>query len=225
MTDSRFHISPEHHNAGPPNGPDSWPEDLRYVAVEGVIGVGKTSLAHHLASRFDGRTVLEEVEENPFLPFFYDDPERWAFHTQLSYLASRFRQQKALLSMDLFHGLVVSDYTFDKDRIFAHINLDGDELRLYESLYGLMATTIPQPDLVVYLQANLDRVLQNIVRRGRSYEANIQERYLTSLVEAYDFYFARYPGRVLKLDVTDLDFVHRPEDLDAVVSRIRSHPL
>jgi deoxyguanosine kinase len=196
------------------------PSDLRYIAVEGVIGVGKTSLANHLADRFGGGMVLEEVDENPFLPAFYSDPERWAFHTQLSYLASRFRQQKELHTRDLFHGFIVSDYTFDKDRIFAHQNLTGDELQLYETLYGLMATTIPQPDLVVYLQANLNRVMANIKKRARPYEKQIEQSYLSSLVDAYDFYFARYEGPLIRLNVTKLDFVGNPEDREQLVDAI-----
>lgn len=200
------------------------PPTLRYIAVEGVIGVGKTSLALRLARRFGGKTLLEEVDENPFLASFYGDRSRWAFHTQLSYLASRFRQQKSLLSLDLFHGLIVSDYAFDKDRIFAHLNLEGDELQLYESLYTLMATTIPMPDVVVYLQARLDRLLENIAIRGRSYETGMDPSYLGSLAEAYDFYFERYPGRVLKLDVTEVDFVGNEQDFESVIARILTVP-
>ena len=121
------------------------PEHLTYMVIEGVIGAGKTTLARIFSERFNGRLVLEEFDQNPFLEKFYEDPPRWAFQTQLSFLASRFRQQKRLLERDLFHQLVVTDYAFDKDRIFAHVNLSGDELTLYESLYALMQPTTPTP--------------------------------------------------------------------------------
>ncbi len=202
----------------------SLPSHLRYIAVEGVIGVGKTSLARHLAERFGGGTVLEEVEENPFLPAFYSDPERWAFHTQLTYLASRYRQQKELQTHDLFHEFVVSDYTFDKDRIFAHLNLHGDELKLYETLYTLMEMTIPAPDLIIYLQANLDRVMANIRKRARPYETKIERSYLASLVEAYDFYFARYKGPLLRINVSAIDFVHSRDDRERLVRTVVNFP-
>ena len=168
------------------------PDALRYVAVEGVIGAGKTSLARLLAERMGARLVLEEFEENPFLPDFYRDAVRWAFHTQLAFLASRFRQQKALGTRDLFHHATVADYTFDKDRIFAHITLGGDELQLYETLYGLMETATPQPDLVVYLQSSPDRLMHNIARRARDYEKNMEQGYITELAEGYDRYFKQY---------------------------------
>ncbi len=197
------------------------PEALRYVAVEGVIGAGKTSLARPLAERMGARLVLEEFEENPFLPDFYRDPVRWAFHTQLAFLASRFRQQKALGAGDLFHHATVADYTFDKDRIFAHITLGGDELRLYETLYGLMETATPQPDLVVYLQSSLDRLMHNIAQRGREYEKHMERGYIAELAGAYDRYFKHYSkGPLLVVDATTMDFVNDPEDFERLVRQI-----
>lgn len=201
------------------------PDYLRYVAVEGVIGVGKTTLAKYLARRFSGHAVLEQFEENPFLASFYANTDRWAFHTQLSFLASRFKQQKALQNRDLFRSLVISDYTFDKDRIFAHLNLEGDELRLYESLYSIMEPVVPQPDLIVYLQSSAERLMQNIARRGRSFEKKMKQSYIESLVEAYDYYFFRYHGSpLLIVNAVELDFVHYPEDLEEIVRQICAGP-
>jgi 2-amino-4-hydroxy-6-hydroxymethyldihydropteridine diphosphokinase len=197
------------------------PDALRYIVVEGVIGAGKTSLARLLAERMGARLVLEEFEENPFLPDFYADPERWAFQTQLAFLASRFRQQKDLGARDLFHHATVADYTFDKDRIFAHITLGGDELRLYETLYGLMEPATPQPDLVVYLQSSVDRLMHNIAQRGRSYERDMSREYIAELAGAYDRYFRAYAkGPLLIIDSTTIDFVQEPDDFERLLRQI-----
>jgi deoxyguanosine kinase len=201
------------------------PERLRYVAVEGVIGAGKTTLARMLARRAGARAVLEEFEENPFLPAFYADPERWAFQTQLAFLASRFRQQKALAARDLFQQQVVADYTFDKDRIFAHVTLSGDELRLYETLFRLMEPNAPTPDLVVYLRSSVDRLMYNVALRGRAYEAAIERTYLAELAEAYDRHFARYTkGAVLVVDATRIDFVNDAATFEELVRQIADVP-
>jgi deoxyguanosine kinase len=197
------------------------PDSLRYVAVEGVIGAGKTSLARMLAERMGARLVLEEFEENPFLPDFYREPERWAFHTQLAFLASRFRQQKTLLERDLFQQRTVSDYTFDKDRIFAHLTLSGDELLLYENVFGLMEPSTATPDLVVYLQSSADRLMHNVALRGRPYEKNMERSYLEALSSSYDAHFGRYQkGPLLIVDASAIDFVNHPEDFERLVSRI-----
>ncbi|MDX1532205.1 MAG: 2-amino-4-hydroxy-6-hydroxymethyldihydropteridine diphosphokinase [Rhodothermales bacterium] len=197
------------------------PDTLRYVAVEGVIGAGKTSLARLLAERMGGRLVLEQFDENPFLPDFYRDPERWAFQTQLAFLASRFRQQKALAERDLFQQATVADYTFDKDRIFAHVTLSGDELGLYENLYGLMEPATVVPDLVVYLRSSVDRLVRNVKQRGRAYEQQMERNYLAELSEAYDRYFFHYQkGPLLIVDSTRIDFVHNEEHARALLRRI-----
>jgi deoxyguanosine kinase len=197
------------------------PDALRYVAVEGVIGAGKTSLARMLAERMGARLVLEEFEENPFLPDFYREPERWAFHTQLAFLASRFRQQKTLLERDLFQQRTVSDYTFDKDRIFAHLTLSGDELLLYENVFGLMEPATATPDLVVYLQSSADRLMHNVAQRGRPYEKNMERSYLEALSSSYDAHFGRYQkGPLLIVDASAIDFVNHPEDFERLVARI-----
>ena len=197
------------------------PERLRYIAVEGVIGAGKTTLARMLARRTGARLVLEEFDENPFLPAFYDDPARWAFQTQLAFLASRFRQQKGLATRDLFQQSVVADYTFDKDRIFAHVTLEGDELQLYETLYGLMEANASVPDLVVYLRSSVDRLMHNIALRGRSYEAEMDRAYIAELAGAYDRYFAHYTkSPLLVVDGSRIDFVHHPETFEELVRQV-----
>ena len=198
-----------------------FPETLRYIAVEGVIGAGKTTLARMLARQMKARLVLEEFEENPFLPDFYKDADRWAFHTQLAFLASRFKQQKPLLSRDLFHQRTISDYTFDKDRIFAHITLTGDELVLYESLYTLMEPTTATPDLVVYLRSSVDRLMKNITLRDRDYERNMQQEYIADLTQAYDHYFNNYTRvPLLIVNSTELDFVNKRKDFEHLLEQI-----
>ena len=205
--------------------PADLPDRLAYVAVEGVIGAGKTTLARMLADRAGARLVLEEFEENPFLDRFYADRERWALQTQLAFLASRFRQQKALAAGDLFHRHVISDYTFDKDRIFAHVTLSGDEVRLYESLYSIMEPQAPVPDLVVYLRSSVDRLLHNVALRGRSYEAGMDRAYLAELSEAYDRYFFHYSrSPLLIVDASRIDFVNEPATFEELVRQIASVP-
>lgn len=194
------------------------PDQLRYIALEGAIGAGKTTLAHLLAERMQARLVLEEHEQNPFLERFYRDRKRWAFQTQLSFLAARFRQQHQLVERDLFHDVVVADYVFEKDWIFAHLTLSGDEQRLYESLYHTMEQTVPTPDLIVYLRADVDRLLANIDRRGRAFEREMDRQYLVSVCEAYDYFFFRYTRcPVLIVDMTRLDFIANPQALDELL--------
>ncbi len=202
-------------------------DDLRYIVIEGVIGAGKTSLANMLAEKFNGQLVLEEFEENPFLDKFYEDPRRWGFHTQLSFLASRFKQQKSVHDRSLFHQVVISDYLFDKDRIFAHLNLQDKELQLYETLFRQMEFSIPQPDLVVYLQSSSDRLLQNIKKRNREFEKPMNRKYIEDLNEAYNYYFFRFERTpLLIINTTNIDFVEKPEHFDELVKQIVSvkHP-
>lgn len=201
----------------------TFPAHLGYVAVEGVIGAGKSTLARMLAERVGGRLVLEEFEENPFLGTFYQDRDRWAFQTQMAFLASRFKQQKALAARDLFHPHTVADYAFDKDRIFAHVTLSGDELQLYETLYGIMEPAAPVPDLMVYLRSSVDRLLHNVALRGRAYEANMDRAYLAELTEAYDRYFFHYQkGPLLIVDASRIDFVRERATFDELVRQIGS---
>ncbi|GAB5521522.1 MAG: deoxynucleoside kinase [Rhodothermales bacterium] len=201
------------------------PDWLQYIAVEGVIGVGKTSLVRLLAERLNGQTVLEQFEENPFLERFYEDAERWAFQTQLTFLASRFRQQQALSTRDLFHNALVSDYAFEKDRIFAHVTLKGDELHLYETMYTIMEPTVPRPDLVIYLRSSVERLLANIRKRARSYEAEIDPNYLAELGQAYDYFFQRYTrSPLLIVQSTEIDFIGNPEHQAGMLQAIFAHP-
>lgn len=203
--------------------PATFPSHLGYVAVEGVIGAGKSTLARMLAERVGGRLVLEEFEDNPFLGTFYQDRDRWAFQTQLAFLASRFKQQKALAARDLFYQHVVSDYAFDKDRIFAHVTLSGDELQLYETLYGIMEPNAPVPDLMVYLRSSVDRLMHNVALRGRSYEAGMDPDYLAELSEAYDRYFFHYQkGPLLIVDASRIDFVRERATFDELLRQIGS---
>lgn len=197
------------------------PDELGYVVIEGVIGAGKTTLARLMAERFEARLVRERFEENPFLERFYADRARWAFQTQLAFLASRFRQQKELRARDLFHRVVISDYAFDKDRIFAHLNLEGDELQLYETLFGLMEPNTPTPDLVVYLQSTPERLMQNIRQRGRSYEMDMDPAYIAALHEAYNYYFFHYTkSPLLIVNAARIDFVENREERDELVRHI-----
>ena len=201
----------------------SLPDHLGYIAVEGVIGAGKSTLARMLAERSGARLVLEEFEDNPFLGTFYQDPERWAFQTQLAFLASRFRQQRALAARDLFQSHVVSDYTFDKDRIFAHVTLDGDELALYESLFSIMDANAVAPDLVIYLRSSVDRLMHNVALRGRSYETDMDPAYLKDLSEAYDRHFFHYTrAPLLIVDASRIDFVREPSHFEELVRQVRA---
>lgn len=202
------------------------PEDLNYVAIEGAIGAGTTTLAQLLAENFGAQSVLERFEENPFLERFYEDRARWAFQTQLAFLASRFRQQKELSERDLFRDLVVSDYTFDKDRIFARQTLDGDELQLYESLFRLMEPTIPTPDLVVYLRSSPERLMDNIAKRDRPYERDMDPDYIADLHAAYDQYFRGYDRTpLLVVNAAEIDFVENPEDFHALAQHVVAPPV
>lgn len=204
-----------------PETPFTLRDDLRYIAIEGPIGAGKTTLARILAQRFNAHLVLEAFDENPFLPRFYEDRGRWAFQTQLNFLASRFRQQQELQKRSLFHQIYISDYTFDKDRIFARLSLSGDELHLYETLYGIMLPQMPTPDLVVFLQSSRERLLQHIARRGRPYERDMDPGYLDALSEAYDQYFFHYTkSPLLIINSAHIDFVKNPDELEQLVRQI-----
>ena len=195
--------------------------DLSYVAVEGVIGVGKTTLARMVAERLDAELILETAEENPFLPKFYQDPRRYAFQTQVFFLLSRYHQLGQLAARDLFAQRIVCDYLFDKDGLFASVNLSEPELLLYEKIVPLMREQLPRPDLVVYLQARTEVLLDRIRRRKVPYERQIGKDYLEALNAAYNYFFFHYdqtPLLVIKTD--EIDFVHRPEHFEDLLHQI-----
>lgn len=197
--------------------------EFRYVVVEGPIGVGKTTLCTLLASQWGAGTMLEEVEENPFLSRFYKKREAWAFQTQIFFMLSRYKQQKKLSQLDLFQKMIVADYMFAKDRIFASINLSDDEFTLYEKLSLILAEEIPQPDLVIYLQGSCDSLLRRISGRGRPFETDISQSYLEKLTDAYNDYFFRariHPTLVVNTD--HADFKKRSEDFQGLLEAVRN---
>jgi len=193
----------------------------RYIVVEGVIGVGKTSLSKLLSTRTDGRLNLEVVEENPFLSNFYLDRSTYAFQTQIFFLLSRFRQQQDLFQNDLFSNTLISDYLFAKDRIFANLNLGDDELTLYNQLASILEQRVRKPDLVIYLQARTEVLMQRINWRGRSFEQDMDSGYLDALNGAYSYFFHHYKDAPLLVVNTDnLDFVNVPQDFDLLFEQI-----
>ena len=197
------------------------PREIRHIAIEGVIGVGKTTLARMISERLGARLVLERFEENPFLPKFYEDAEHYAFQTQMFFLLSRYKQQQELFQADLFHNFVITDYIFEKDKIFAYLTLADEELKLYETLLGAIEKTIPTPHLLVYLQSSVDRLMANIRARGRKMEENMSEEYIKDLNEAYNYFFFRYKATpLLIVKSTELDFVHNEEDFEDLLQQI-----
>ncbi len=194
---------------------------IRYIAIEGVIGVGKTSLARKLADRLGAKLILENFEDNPFLEKFYKDPPRYAFHTQMYFLMSRYKQLQDLRQSDMFHEYTVADYIFEKDKIFAYLNLQDDELKLYEKIVSLIERTIVAPDLIIYLQSSLERILQNISTRGRDIEQSIRKEYLKDLNEGYNYFFFRYKStKVMIVNSTEIDFVNNQNDFEQLVEQI-----
>jgi len=193
-----------------------------YLAIEGVIGVGKTSLARMLQPVFDSRLLLEVFEENPFLSDFYSDRRRYAFQTQIYFLLSRYRQQHYAVPQALTNGDLIADYTFAKDALFAGLNLSGDEIDTYQLVHNALAERIPRPDLVLYLRVTTEVAMQRISMRDRPYERNMEFAYIEELNQAYEAFFdEREELPVLTIDSTALDFVSRPDDLDFVADRVR----
>src|SRR5216110_1595535 len=198
--------------------------DNRYIVIEGVIGVGKTSLARLLSERFQGRLVLEEVEENPFLKDFYRDRARYAFQTQMHFLFSRYQQQRGLRQLELFSERLVADYLFQKDSIFAGLNLSERELALYERLVGWLELDVMRPDVVVYLQASPDTLMMRIARRGRPFERDMSRDYIRQLNDAYNHFFFHYrDAPLLVVNTNSIDFVNNPEDFEDLMRRILTH--
>jgi len=198
-------------------------EKSRYIAVEGPIGVGKTTLATVLADRMGGRIVLEAVEENPFLPGFYQDRKKHALQAQLFFLLSRFQQQQDLFQQDLFNQVTISDYLFAKDRIFASLTLDPNELALYERIWQVLGARVVKPDLVVYLQARPDVLAARVRKRGRDFERHLAIDYLETVSRAYgDFFFHYEETPLLVVNTSEIDLGDEA-DLDALLKEIRRH--
>jgi deoxyguanosine kinase len=194
----------------------------RHIALEGPIGVGKTSLAGLLAKRFRGTKILKDPE-NPFLDEFYKDKRGAAFRTELFFLLSRFDQQRQIPQRDLFTNLILTDYSFQRSKIFAYLTLEDSELMIFNRMYDLLFEEVPKPDLVIYLQATLDTLLRRIKKRGRAYEKAISPAYLQETSEAYAHYFYRYDETpLLVVNTTEIDFVNTPEHFDQLVEQIRN---
>ena len=193
----------------------------RYIVVEGPIGVGKSSLTTILSQRFGARRVMEVVEENPFLANFYEDRQKWAFQTQMFFLLSRFKQQQELFQQDLFKQFTVSDYLFAKDRIFASITLDQNELSLYERIYQHLGPQVMKPDLVVYLQARQEILLGRIKKRGREFERRFDADYLAELSRTYNDFFHRYEETpLLIVNTSEVDYSENEADLDDLIKQM-----
>ncbi len=197
-------------------------KDTQYLVIEGPIGVGKTSLAQLLARELKVRLILEKVEENPFLKEFYQDPKHYGFQTQIFFLLSRYRQLQELRQIDLFERSTLTDYFFPKDRIFASINLEGSELALYEQLYTLLNPQVPTPDLVIYLQASTEVLMERIRNRALEFERSMMWEYLEAVNQAYNDYFFKYSDSpLLVVQTSEIDFVNRRADLNDLVKQIK----
>jgi deoxyadenosine/deoxycytidine kinase len=195
--------------------------EVKYIAIEGVIGAGKTSLARKIKDKLNANIIFEQFEQNPFLEKFYNDRKRFAFQTQMFFLINRYKQQQGLQQEDLFSNFLVCDYIFEKDRVFAYLNLSGEELKLYESIFPLLNRNLRKPDLVVYLQSNIDRLMYNIKSRGRRIERNLTRSYIDELSEAYNYFFFRYTSTpLLIVNSTELDFVNNESDFNELFKQI-----
>ena len=193
---------------------------IHYLSVDGPIGVGKTTLVEMLTSHYEGVKILEDVD-NPFLGDFYQDRPGAAFQTELYFLLSRYKQQQDISQRELFDRVLVSDYTFWKNRIFAYLNLSDDELMLFDKLYALLEPQVPVPDLVVYLVADLGTCMDRIRRRARGYEKTMSEEYIGELIDAYNHYYHYYDrSPLLVVDTRHLNFPQRPEDFDELIHRL-----
>ncbi len=195
----------------------------KFIAIEGNIGVGKTTLANMLAESLGARLVLEEFAENPFLAKFYENPAQYAFSVELFFMAERFKQLKDLLvQQDLFHATTVSDYLFTKCLLFAKVNLPEDEFQLYKRLFEMMQPQILQPDLLIYLHAPVSKLQENIKKRNRLYELNIQNDYLFNIQQTYTQYIKHQPIKTLYIDASNADFIDNPQHLKVILNAIEN---
>jgi deoxyguanosine kinase len=193
-----------------------------YIVIEGPLGVGKTSLAIKLAERINGQTLLENTEDNPFLDRFYKDPRRYAFQIQMFFLLRRYQHSMEIRQKGLFKRIIVSDYLFEKDRIFARTNLEDNEFWLYEQLFQLLKKRIPPPDLVIFLQAKTEVLMERIKKRNMEYERAINFKYLDEINQAFnDFFFHYSDAPMLVVNASNIDFVNIPEDFEDLVNEIR----
>ena len=193
-----------------------------HICIEGTIGVGKTSLAKLIAEEMEAKTVFEQFEENPFLGHFYSDKDRYAMQTQLFFLLSRYKQQQDLQQIDMFTKAIISDYMFDKDRLFAALNLSNMELDLYNRIANELQKNIVYPDLIIFLQSETDRLMYNIKIRGREFEKNMDWKYIDDLNQIYNEYFFRYDkGPLVIINTNDIDFVNNKDDLNEIIDFIK----
>ena len=193
-----------------------------YIVVEGPLGVGKTSFAMLLAEKIHGKTILEETEGNPFLANFYKDPVKFAFQTQLFFMLRRFQKQEEINQIDIFKRVVISDFLFDKDRIFARLNLDDRQFSLYEQIFHLLKVRTLKPNLVIFLQARTNILKERIKKRDRDYEKSINVKYLDQINQAFNEFFFHYTETpLLVIDASEIDFVHVPSDLDNLIFEIK----
>ena len=197
-----------------------------YIAIEGNIGAGKTTLAELLSKHYNARLILEEFADNTFLPKFYDDPKRYAFPLELSFLADRYKQLEQMLTeQDLFRQITISDYTFIKSKLFASINLEADEYNLFQKLFDIIDLQLPSPDLLIYLQAPVNLLQQHIQTRGRTYEQNISNQYLQKVSKAYHEHFLKDDQPVLVVDTERIDFLNNPLQFNRLIDFLNSGPI
>jgi len=194
-----------------------------YIAIEGPIGVGKTSLAKKLAEHFSAEAMMETVDENPFLPGFYEEMEKYSFSTQIFFLLSRYRQLKEAAQVDIFQRSVVSDYILEKDFIFAGLTLNSEEFKLYNEIYQLLSGKLARPNLVIFLTAGTDVLIKRVKSRGRKFEVGITEEYIEEVNQAYHrFFFGYSAGPLLQVNCNDIDFVNNEEDFEKLLDKLSS---
>ena len=198
----------------------------RFIAVEGAIGAGKTSLVNLLEQQYGARVILEENDSNPFIAKFYEDQETYSFQTQIFFLLSRYNQYMELAQRDLFNSVVVIDYLFQRDKIFARLNLEDHEYRLYEQIYNLISSKAPKPDLVIFLQASTEVLLERVSKRGRKYESFMDPDYLDSVNKAFNNFFFYYSDTpLLVINTNEIDFVEKKCDLEELINKVNSHKI